>query len=200
MAALGDVLLAAGGAACVSGGVVWLAAALLLVSLLCAEGDADDEVDDAGAFEFMLLAEDAAVASLVWGDEVLGLEAAGAALAAFEPAAVVSLLVDGLAAVLEALLAVLSELVSVLLLGLLIDEVGPALLPAPQWSATSFALLTWKELLPLELALVPALGLLAELLLGFEADVLSLAALLWPVSSTWWPTLSFKLSVLPVKE
>lgn len=190
MAALGDVLLlAAGGAACVSGGVVWLAAALLLVSLLCAEGDADGEVDDAGAFEFMLLAEDAAVASLVWAVELSGLEAAGAALAAFEPAAVVSLLVDGLAAVLEALLAVLAELASVLLLGLLIDEVGPALLPVPQWSATSFALLTWKELLPLAPALVPelgfaALGLLAELLLGFEADVLSLAALLWPVSST----------------
>lgn len=60
-------------------------------------------------------------------------------------------------------------------------------------------------MLPLELALVPelgfaALGLLAELLLGFEADVLSLAALLWPVSSTSWPTLPFKLSVLPVKE
>lgn len=138
MAALGDVLLlAAGGAACVSGDAAWLAAALLLVSLLCAEGDADGEVDDAGAFELMLfelmlLAEDAAVASLVWGDEVSGLEAAGAVLAAFEPAAVVSLLVDGLAAVLEALLAVLAELVSVLLLGLLIDEVGPALLPAPQ--------------------------------------------------------------------
>jgi hypothetical protein len=130
VAALGDVLLAVGEAAWVSAGAaLWLAAALLLISLLCAE--VDGEVDGAGAFELMLLADDALL-SLGWADEVLGLDAAGAELAAFEPAAVVSLLVEGLAAVLEVLLAVLVEVVSVVLLGLLIDEVGPALLPAPQ--------------------------------------------------------------------
>jgi hypothetical protein len=120
VAALGDVLLVDGGADCGSDDAVWLAA-LLLMSLLCAE--VDGEVDDAGAFGFMLFAEDAVVESLVC-DDVLGVDAAGVELAAL-----VSLLVEGLAAVLAALSEVFADEVS---LGLLIDDVGPGLLPAPQ--------------------------------------------------------------------
>jgi hypothetical protein len=67
------------------------------------------------------------------------------------------------------------------------------------------ALVTWKLLLALApvLALeLGAFGLLAEPL-GLVAAVLSLglpAAALCPVSSTWWPTLPLKSSVLPVRE
>jgi hypothetical protein len=63
------------------------------------------------------------------------------------------------------------------------------------------------ELGALGLLGAPLLGLAADVSLGFEplgfaVDVPLglLAALLCPVSSTSWPTLPFKLSVLPVKE
>jgi hypothetical protein len=89
------VLLAGGVADCGSGCALWLAAVWSLMLLLSAEVEAEGEVVDAGAFE----------------------------VAALLLAALVSLLVDGAAVLLDEVAAVVPVLP--------IDEVGPGLL-APQ--------------------------------------------------------------------